>query len=162
MRKAISILAVASLMLLMGALSEAIAAQSGQITITVSVSPNLSVELSGNSVALGTVAVGSTTVSSQPVVVKNNGSGIAEVYTLSHSTLGDWTSGTTPGVETFVLNAAFADSVAGASWAHINSVVSDSVPYDGTRKLWFQFKAPTSTATANEQSIAVTVTAQLP
>lgn len=162
MRKVISILAAASLMLLMGALSEAMAAQSEQVTITVSVSSKLSVELSGNNVALGTVAAGSTTVSSQPVIVRNNGSGIAEVYTLSHSTSGDWTSATTPEAETFVLNAAFAESSAGASFAHVDSVVSDSVPYDATRKLWFEFKAPTSTATANEQSIAVTVTAQLP
>lgn len=160
MKKALLVFAICSVVLLMAAVAEA--AQSEQITITVAVAPNLSVELSSSSVALGTVAIGSTTVSSEPIVVRNNGTGVAEVFSLSHSSSGDWTSGITAGDETYVLNAAFAESTAGASFAQVDSVVSNSVSYDGTENLWFQFMAPTSTATTDAQSITVTVNAQLP
>lgn len=161
MKRTIIACTILSLMLLVAAV-EADAAQSEDITITVTATPALSVSVSSNSLALGSVALGSTTVSSPAIIVTNDGSGAAEVFTLSHSTSDDWTSGTTPGDETFVLNAAFADDVGSATWAHIDSVVSDSVVYNGAENLWFQFMAPTSSAFTTEQSISVTVTAQLP
>lgn len=138
------------------------AAQTEDITITVSMASTLSVNLSSSSIALGAVAAGSTTETSKAIVVSNNGSGQAEVFSLSHSTSGDWTSGTTPGANTFVLNAAFAENVEYASWRQVDSAVSDSVAYGNSRNLWFQFLAPTSSASTAEQSITVTVNAQLP
>jgi len=133
------------------------AAQSGNITITVSVVPTLSVELSGSSIALGAVAVGSTTESGV-ITVKNNGSGAAEKFTLSLAYDGPWTSGTSAGDETFALKAAFGTD----SWSAVDAAVSDSVAYNQTEELKFQFKAPTSTTVTSQQAFTATVTAQLP
>jgi len=151
------------MVLVAGTVAEA--AQSEDVTITVAVTPTLSVSLSSDNIALGSVASGSTTETSEAIVVTNNGTGVAEVFSLSHSSTGDWTSGTTAGDETYALNAAFANTVAGATWAHVDLVVSDSTAYNGTQNLWFQFNAPTSTtstASTAQQSITVTVNAQLP
>ena len=140
---------------------QAEAAQNEDITITVSMASTLSVSLSGNSIALGAVAPGSTTISSPAIVVTNDGSGQAEVFSHSHSTSGDWTSSTTtPGADTFVLNAIFRADAPG--FVHVDSAVSDSVAYGDSRSLDFQFLAPTSSASTAEQAITVTVTAQLP
>lgn len=168
MKKALSIFAIASLLLFAIALTEANAAESGSITITVSVSSSLSVELLDadempcSSIALGTVGVGSTAVSSMPVYVKNNGSGVAERFTLSHSYSGDWTSGTAAGDETFALKAGFGENPELIGWSHVDLVTSNEVEHDNSDMLWFQFMAPTSTAVTEPQSITVTVTAQLP
>lgn len=142
--------------------SESQAAQSENVSITVTVAPSLSLSLSGSSIALGAVTTGSTTETSEAIIVENTGSGVAERFSLSHSTSGDWTSGTTPGAETFVLNAAFVDTVAGATWAHADSVISGNVVHGSREKLWFQFNAPTATSSTSEQTITITVNAQLP
>ena len=161
MRKTLLAFTMVSLMVLVaGTVAEA--AQSENVSIAVRVAPALSVSLSSGSIDLGSVTAGSTTVTSDALTVTNNGSGVAEVFTLSHSSAGDWTSGTTAGDETYVLNAAFADTAAGATWAHVNSVISGSTAYDASQKLWFQFKAPISTDSTAQQSITVTVNAQLP
>jgi len=143
-------------------ISELEAGQSENVDITVTVTPSLSVSLSGSALALGTVAVASTTESGTAIVVENNSSGVAERFSLAHSTSGDWTSGTTPGAETFALNVAFAETIGGASWTQVDLVVSGSVDHNGTANLWFQFKAPTTTSATAEQTINVTVNAQLP
>ena len=158
MKRITLVIAIASLMLLLVGAGESQAAPSENITITVAVTPGLSISLSNNNVSLGSVDAGDTKESGSAVVVTNNGSGVAEVFTLSHAYAGSWTSGTTQGDETFVLNANFD----GGSWTHVNSLVSGSVPSGGTKDLWFQFLAPSSTVTTDQQSMTVTVSAQLP
>ncbi|MFC1631262.1 hypothetical protein ACFL1I_04545 [Candidatus Omnitrophota bacterium] len=158
MKKGLLMLAIAALAF--SGVAEA--APSESVAITVSVVANLSVTLSSNTVALGAVSPGSTTVSSSAITATNDGSGLAEVFSLSHSTSGAWTTGAAPGAETYVLNAAFAADPAGATWTRVDSVVSGTVDNGGSEDLWFQFQAPTTTAATDSQSINVTVTAQLP
>lgn len=154
------------------------AAQSDSVAVKVTVNPSLSVSITEDTLSLGSVATGDTTVSSSAVTVTNNGSGINETYSLSLTNPSGWTaSQTTTGVETYVLNTALDADGTGISWGEANHALSTtpvacsatkfvgdqtgvSVPYNATRKLWFQFKAPTATSVSSEQSITVTITAQ--
>lgn len=155
----------------------ALAAQSDSVAVKVTISPAISVSIAEDTLALGSLAAGATRVSTTAVTVTNDGSGISETYSLSLTNPAGWTAALAPGAETYVLNAAFSNNVAGITWDPANHALSTSavaassskfagdqtgagVPYNGVRKLWFQFKAPTATTVSAEQSIAVTITAQ--
>lgn len=159
-------------------LYKAEAAQSDAVAVRVTVTPSLSVSITETALTIGSVVAGSTSVSTSGVTVINNGSGVNETYSLSLTDPAGWTaSQTAAGVETYVLNAAFDADGAAITWSNTNHALSTtpttctatkfagdqtgvSVPYNATRKLWFQFKAPTATTVGTEQSIAVTITAQ--
>lgn len=159
-------------------LPKAEAAQSDAVAVKVTVTPSISVSITETALSLGSVSAGSTSVSTTAVTVTNDGSGVNETYSLSLSNPSGWTaSQTAAGVETYVLNAAFSNLVSGITWDLIAHALSTtpvassatkfsgdqtgvSVPYNATRKLWFQFRAPTATTVSTEQSIAVTITAQ--
>lgn len=170
----VGVLAIAvSLGLVMGVW----AAESDSVAVKVTILSSLSVDISEAELSLGSVNVGSTTVSAAGVTVTNNGSGIAETYSLSLSNPSGWTaSQTAAGLETYVLNAAF-DADGSLSWDAANQGLStvpvacsatqfsgdqtgEAVPYNQARTLWFQFAAPTATTVTTEQGITVTVTAQ--
>lgn len=158
---------------------DAFAAQTDTVAVRVTVTPVLSVNITETSLALGSVASGSTTVSTSGITVTNDGSGVNETYSLSVANPAAWTvSQTAPGTEIYVLNAAFSNLVSGVTWNEANHALSTtavassstkfagdqtgvSVPKNATRKLWFQFKAPTATAATTEQTITLTVTAQV-
>jgi len=157
--------------------SAVFAAQSDSVAIKVTITPAISVNIAEDSLLLGSLAVGATKVSTTAVTVTNDSSGISETYSLSLANPSGWTAASASGVETYVLNAAFSNNVAGITWAPADHALSTSavaasaskfagdqtgagVPYNGTRKLWFQFKAPTATTVSTEQSITVTITAQ--
>lgn len=153
------------------------AAGSDSVAVKVTILATLSVDIDETEVALGSVGTGTTTVSASEVTVTNTGSGINETYSLSLTNPGGWTaSQTAAGAETYVLNAAF-DFDGSLTWAVADHALSTSpvvctgsqfagdqagvsVPHSAVRKLWFQFKAPTSTSIGTEQSITVTITAQ--
>lgn len=159
-------------------ISQAEAAQADTVAVKVTVTPSISVSITEDTLLLGSIAAGQTTLSATGVTVTNNGSGVNETYSLSLADPSGWTaSQTAAGVETYVLNAAFDADGAGISWSNANHALSTgvtpctaskfagdqtgvSVPYNTTKTLWFQFKAPTATSVGTEQSIAVTVTAQ--
>ena len=154
------------------------AAQSDTVAIKVTITPSISVNITEDTLSFGSVAAGSTTVSSAGATVTNNGSGVNETYSLSVTDPSGWTaSQTAAGAETYVLNTAFSNLASGVTWGEANHALSTSpvvstatkfagdqtgvsVPYNAARKLWFQFKAPAATAVTQEQSIVVTVTAQ--
>lgn len=158
--------------------SSVYAASSDSVAVKVTITPSISVSITEDSLSLGSVDAGATKISTSAVTVTNNGSGVNETYSLSLANPSGWTaSQAAAGVETYVLDAAFSASVSGITWSETNHalsttpVVSSStkfagdqtgtnVPYNATRKLWFQFKAPTATSVSAEQSIVVTVTAQ--
>lgn len=172
----ISMALIAVLFLVPLSVSEA--AESAAVTIKVTVAPTLSVSIAENTLSLGSVAAGSTTTSTGAVTVTNNGSGISETYSLSLANPSGWTaSQTDSGADAYLLNAVFDADGAGITWSNVNYALSTapvacsatkfagdqtgtSVPYNAARKLWFQFKAPTSTTISTEQGIVVTVTAQ--
>ncbi len=159
-------------------MSKAYAASSDTVAIKVTVTPALSVSITENTLALGSVVAGSATVSAAALTVTNDGSGVNETYSLSVANPSGWTaSQTAAGSETYVLNAAFSNLVTGITWGEANDALSTApvvstttrfagdqtgaaVPRSAVRKLWFQFKAPTATTVSAEQSIVLTVTAQ--
>lgn len=174
----LKLLGIASVIMFTGYLvSKAEAGLSDTVAVKVTVTPSISVSITEDTLALGSVAAGATKVSATAVTVTNNGSGVSEIYSLSLTNPGSWTaSQTAPGVETYVLNAAFSSAVGGITWDEANHALSTTavassgskfagdqtginVPYNATRKLWFQFKAPTATTVSTEQDIVVTVTA---
>lgn len=159
------------------AVQAGIAAESDSVLVKVTILSSLAVEISEAELNLGSVNVGSATASSQGVTVTNAGSGIAETYSLNLTNPSGWTvSQTAAGAETYVLNAAF-DTDGSLTWDTANHALSAtpvastvakfagdqtgiSVPYNATRKLWFQFLSPTATSLTGEQNITVTITAQ--
>ena len=159
-------------------LPKAEAAQSGSVAVKVTVTPSISVNIAETNLSFGSVAAGSTSVSTGAVTVTNDGSGVNETYSLSLGDPAGWTaSQIAAGVETYILNAAFSSVASGISWDVTKHALSTtpvaciatkfngdqtgvSVPYNGIRNLWFQFKAPTATAVTTEQNIAVTITVQ--
>ena len=161
-----------------GFLPSAQAATSDTVAVKVTIASTLSVNITETEYQFGTVNAGSTTASSTGVTVTNNGSGINETYSLSLTNPSGWTaSQTAAGANTYVLNAALSNLVTGITWSAANHALSTtpvvcsatkfagdqtgvSVPYNATRKLWFQFLAPTTSTVATEQAITVTVTAQ--
>lgn len=169
---------VLALGLCLAAFSLTAADQTGTVTIKVTIAPSISISLSENAVSLGSLAAGGAALSTTPITVKNNGSGINETYSLSLTNPAGWTaSQSVAGAEEFVLNAAFSDSSTGIAWDTAEHALSTApvsatstkfagdqtgrnVPYNAARKLWFQFKAPTATTVNSEQSIVVTITAE--
>lgn len=158
--------------------SLAYAGSSDSLTVKVTVTPSISVNITETELLLGNIAAGATKVSTAAVTVTNNGSGVAETYSLSLVNPPGWTaSQTATGAEVYVLNAAFSSAVSGIAWDNAKHAIPTTpdvctpvrfagdqtgaaVPYNAVRKLWFQFNAPTSTAVATEQGIVVTITAQ--
>ncbi len=165
-------------MLVCSLISQAEAASSDTVAVQVTVTPSISVSITEGTLSLGSIAAGQTTLSATGVTVTNDGSGVNETYSLSLADPSGWTaSQTAAGVETYVLNAAFDVDGTGISWSNANHALSTGVTpctaskfagdqtglgvlYNTTRKLWFQFMAPTATTVNIEQSIVITVTAQ--
>lgn len=176
MKTMLKVLVIAGLFLLPVYIAEA--GQSDSVTIKVRITPSISVNITETELSLGDVAAGGTKVSATAVTVTNDGSGVNETYSLSLTNPTGWTAvQDAPAAEKYVLNAAFSDAVAGITWDNAKHALSTTpvaststkfagdqtgvnVPYNATRKLWFQFKAPTATSVSDEQSIVVTVTAQ--
>lgn len=172
------LMAAWALLVLFGFTVQGWSAESDTISVKVTVSASLSVDISETEIDLGPVAIGGNAVSSSGVTVTNNGSGVAETYSLSLGNTAGWTdSQTGAAAETYVLNAAF-DSTGSVAWNTANHALSTTpvactgskfagdqtgvgVPYNAARKLWFQFLAPTTTSINTEQAITVTITAQL-
>ncbi len=170
--------AVMAVAFMVFACSAAYAATSASVAVKVTVSPSISVSITEGSLNLGSVNIGDKVVSSSAVTVTNNGSGIKETYSLSLTNPTGWTaSQTAAGTDIYILDAAFSSAVSGITWAEANHALSTtavvasttkfagdqtgvSVPYNTTRKLWFQFIAPTATSVTTEQSVNVIVTAQ--
>lgn len=150
--------------------------------ITVNVVHTLSIEYDPADVtayATLVATIGVTAVqTSGGITMINNGSGVAETYSLNLTEPSGWTSSTTvAGPETYVLNAAFDANGTGISWLAANHALTTSpvassgtkfagadqtglnVPFDAMRDLWFQLVLPTSTTETATQIIPITITA---
>ena len=175
-KRSLLILLMLALSLLPVSLAKA--ASTDTVAVKVTIASTLSVNITETEYQFGTLNAGSTTVSATGATVTNNGSGVNETYSLSLTNPSGWTaSQTAAGSNTYVLNAALSNLVTGITWSAANHALSTtpvvcsatkfagdqtgvSVPYNATRKLWFQFLAPTTSTVATEQAITVTVTAQ--
>jgi len=159
--------------------AEANAASTADITVTVTIQ-NLSVSLSSNTWALGTVVAGSTTqmTEADDITVTNDGN-VDEDFTLKLTDPSAWTAGATAGADVYVMSGLFcasadapggsdfqADDVLTTTTQTATSAVfgyvggSDdgvAVPAGNSVDLWLEFQAPTSTTNFTQQTIVVTV-----
>jgi len=151
------------------------AANPATINVTVTIQ-KLSVIATG-SIAFGTVAAGTATVSSGSSTVTNDGN-VTETYSLNLTDPAGWTAvQAAPVAEQYCLSAMFnTTEPASGGFTYANHALSTtptacsvtkfagdqtglSVPTTQTRKLWFKFEAPSSTTVTTEQTIVVTITA---
>jgi len=140
----------------------------------------LSISVSPDNWNIEEVQIGTTTTmeDNDKLIIINNGNG-KESYSLSLINPGGWIAGSQPGPETYVLNAAFASSLANISWDEGNHLVTTepvtstenrfagdengmNVLPDESRNLFLQFKSPTQTQIIDKQSITLTISAEIP
>jgi len=157
MKKALLILGIVAIA---AAATSAYAGNPEAITISVSVTEELSISLSENTWLIG--AVSPNAVRDKDVIVTNDGSGVKEVIVLSQTEPNDWEAGSDQGVEIYTLKGSFD----GTTWFDIpttgTSAASDEILYDNSMTVSLELGVPEKTATKNSQDIGVTVTAQLP
>ena len=188
MKKLITITVLAVLFLLPAYIAQAALSDSVKVKVKIAPSISVDItetELPIGDPVAG-IPPGSVTPSATGVTVKNNGSGVKETYSLSlvnptsPTNQVVWTAMQDPQDtvrdEKYVLNAAFDADGANITWDNTKHALSTSavacsatkfagdqngvaVPYNETRTLWFQFKAPTATTATGTQEISVIVTA---
>lgn len=173
MRKTVRLLAVAVGGLLGGMATSASAGSSADINVTVTVRM-LSVSVDSNAWALGVVNAGEKKVATSAITITNDGNA-AEDFTLKGANSANWTLDTAAGANKFALYArmqtaqpAEADFGAGDQLT-TSSVAADGTKFggggydvaaSGTQKLWMRFDVPTSSTSAAQQTITVTVGCQ--
>ncbi len=150
------------------------AAESDSVTITVTISQTIGVEVSEDTYDFGILSPDAAATSATSLTVTNTGSGVNETYSLSCSDTADWTCGSSPGNEVFVLRARFNSSAPADFGANdilgTTPVVADgthfagnetgaNVPYGAVRHLWLRLQTPTMTSSSDQQSIVLTITA---
>lgn len=159
--------------------TSAYAAPTADISVTVTIQ-NLSLALSSNTWAIGTVTAGSTIqmTEAEDITVTNDGN-VDEDFTLMLTNPASWTAGATAGANVYVLSGILcgaADAPASGdfgaddvmttatqtSTAAIFGYATGSA--DGVAvapstsvDLWIEFGAPTSSTDFTEQTITVTV-----
>lgn len=155
------------------------AAETADITVTVTIQ-NLSLNLSSNTWALGTLAAGSTTqmTEANDITVTNDGN-VSEDFTLRLTNPAAWTAGAAAAADTYVLSGVFcaaADAPGGTDFTADDIVTTStqtatagvfgyaggsddgvSVSASGSVDLWLEFAAPTSSTDFTEQMITMTV-----
>ena len=178
MSKKVSLLtfvAILALALLVPA-SKAFAASSDTVSVTVTISATISVTITEGPIDFGPLSVGATAISSGALIVTNDGSGIAETYSLSCSNTAAWDAAATASADHFVLSAQF-NSDQPTSFDAVNDVLSNtpvaatatkfagnetgvSVAHNAERDLWLEIQTPTTTAATAQQTITLTVSAE--
>ncbi len=169
---------------LVGLASQAYAAESADITVTVKIS-NLSVAVAPTSYDFGNMTAGGNAVASSYIAVTNDGN-VTEKFKLGipSEPNGAWTSVTAaaPVSEEYRLSAIFRDtapttgqygpedsfsvSAEREATADNLAITGDAAGVKGYnvsendwRKLWFKFEAPSTTSITTQQSITARVTA---
>lgn len=155
------------------------AADTADITVTVTIQ-NLSLNLSSNTWALGTVVAGSTTqmTEANDITASNDGN-VDEDFTLKLTNPASWTAAAAPGADIYVLSGLFCDSAdaPGSGDFGADDILTTStqtataavfgyaggtddgasVSAGSSVDLWLEFIAPTSSSDFSEQTITVTV-----
>ena len=166
------------------------AASTDTISIKVTCTTDIQVEITETEYQFGTLDAGVTSISTYGVTVKNTSSSNQEDWELQMTEPGEWSSVTygTPGQNTYKLQAQFSDTVGElSSWndtSHSLRLSSDDCSAtrfsngtaaqsgydvknqsagDEDRLLWFKIHMPEGVTTGytSEQEIVVTVTAKL-
>lgn len=151
---------------------------------TIWVCPILSVSISPDTYAFGTIECATSTVSGNTISVTNDGN-VTETYSIKCSSTTKWTPQDTPGANEFTLQSAFHSSEPANNdliWES-DDILTESLqtcttavfsidgtehgknvpPFNGNiKKLWFRLKTPLSTSTTDQQTITITISAQSP
>ena len=173
--------------ILMSSASMAYALNYGSVTLSVSVSGDLSIAISPTSYNFGALAPGASAVS-PAITITNDSAGYVETYCLKGFAAGIWALGAAQGANTYTLAAAFHDSApavgdfaaedllksggwddavngdisTGTKFSIDGSETGASVAPAGTRSLYFRLGMPTSSTTTGPLDITATLTAILP
>lgn len=129
------------------------------VDIYVTIDKEVSIEIGGGPLDLGRMGIGGTKISASPITVKNNGSGANETITLSVTNPAGWTRGE-PAAEQYKISFEFTTFDAVEPTGAWVTSVSEVIPYDGTKKLWVKFEAPTSTTVTTQQTIKLLISAE--
>ena len=181
MRKVILVLVVIG-MIGWGMLDIVSAAQTADITVTVTCR-KLSVGVSPNTYAFGTVNEGSETVAATAITVTNDGN-VNEDFEAKLTNPTGWTAiqSLTPGTDQYILGAMFkaiapvvadyddAEDMLSTTYVEASILIfaldagaigekGYSVAAAATRNLWLYFYAPSATTVGTQQSITVTLRA---
>jgi len=169
---------IISVMVIMAFSGSAFAASSATINVTVSIAAEASISVTGGAVGFSSMGVGASAVSTTPVVIKNNGSGGSETYSLSLVNPSVWTAvTTTPGAEQYRLSSAF-DADGNLTWDPVNQALTAAsqvstttrfagdetgagVPFNAERHLYFKIETPSTTSSVGQKTIQVVVTASV-
>ena len=154
------------------------AANSATINVTVSIAEEASISVTGGPVDFGAMKIGGSGVSASAVVIKNNGSGGNETYSLSLINPSGWTATTTaPGLDQYRLSCAFdatgtvtwnpanhaliASSQASTATKFAGSETGTAVPYNADRHLYLKLETPSATSSSGSKTIQIVVTASV-
>lgn len=179
MARSLRICALAAVAAILALNATAYAAETADISVTVTIQ-NLSISLSSNTWALGTVAAASTVqmTEAEDITVTNDGN-VDEDFTLMLTDPTAWTAGASAGADVYVLSALFcgaadapasgdfnaedvlttsAQTSTGAIFGYAGGTADGVAVTAGSGvDLWLEFDAPTSSSDFTEQTITVTV-----
>ncbi|MFH1784292.1 MAG: hypothetical protein ABH868_05300 [bacterium] len=184
MKKFIGILL--GIVLMVASASMADALNYGSVTLSVSVSGDLSISISPTTHSFGALAPGTQSVSTA-ITVTNDSVGYLETYCFKGFNAGVWTLGATQGANTYTLAAAFhgsaplaaafgaEDLMKSSGWDDVNGDKATTTKFsiDGTqtgasvnpgqaRSLYFRLGMPSSSTTMGPLDVTATITAILP
>lgn len=156
-------------------------AQAAASVVTMQVTiRRISVFVSPDAVTFGVLPDGAIVQTSEAndVTALNDGN-IVEDFLLALSEISPWSPGAAPGADVFVLSGLFVGAADAPTAAHFGAddaittslqaatatrfahaafgLNGSHVPVSGSRDLWFQYKAPTSSTVFTYQTIVVTV-----
>lgn len=156
-------------------------AQAVDVTVRVTIISAVGITVvSGTLIDFGEMAPNAAAVVlSTSTVIKNTGSGVAQTYKMSADHPGDWSTGTTPDHNVYVLQALFngseptpvsfesEDTLTSTEITASDSVLAINVNYTGvsvawddTRSIWYKFQPPVTSSLTGQQDITVTITAE--
>jgi len=177
MRKYVRII-IGAMMLIILIPVDAFAGNSASFDVKVSVAAAADVTITaGTPVDFGTMGFGAAKVSGTAVEIKNSGSGSNQTYSVQLANPSGWTAvATAPGADQYRLSAAFDADGSGITWDAAKHAVSTTsaaasatkfagdqtgtaVPYNATRKLYFQMETPSRTSSPGAKVAAITITA---
>ncbi|MDD5174141.1 MAG: hypothetical protein PHV48_04880 [Candidatus Omnitrophica bacterium] len=156
----------------------AFADNSATINVTVSIAQEASISVTGGPVDFGTMKIGDSAVSTSAVVIKNDGSGSNQTYSLLLINPSGWTAVTTePGVDQYRLSSAF-DATGNVIWNPANHALTTSsqistvtkfagsetgtaVPYSADRHLYLKLETPSATSSSGSKTMQIVVTASV-
>jgi len=145
MKKLLSILTIAAMLLSNAALGYA--DSQGTVTITIGIQHTVNIAVGGNTGGLTVIPGGDPALSSGAITVENDGTGVNETVTLAVTDQAGWTL-------EFQFNETQPMTPEDPNWKTAGNI-SEVISYGETKNLWVKITPPAATA---ETSLNITVT----